>query len=229
MRILTANLRAGLADPEALAALIAGRDIDVACFQELGPAQAEAVRELMPHGVLEPGSGRTRHHGMGIASREPLEVRKLPLDGRSAFLARLPVEEWPELEGHIELLNVHVMVPVARRSLRAPMRVATERRRQVRQLLEHLDATPEQARLLLGDLNSTPLWPAYRALTSRLTDLHLEHADTAGEKPGATFGFWPGARRWLRLDHALGHGLVAAHIEVVHLEGSDHAGLVVEL
>lgn len=217
MRILTANLRAGLADPEALADLLSEAAIDIACFQELGPAHVEAVRSVLPHGTLDPGSGRTRFYGMGIAAREPIDVQVLPLDGRRGFRT--------VLDESLELLNVHVMVYASRNTPHAGIL----RRRQMRQLLEHLDATPQQPRLLLGDLNSWAVTPAYRALTSRLRDLHVDYARTSGGAVSPTWGLRPGSRRLLRIDHVLGSGIQAARVEVVTLQGSDHDGLIVEL
>lgn len=217
MRILTANLRAGLADPEALAELLEASAIDVACFQELGPTHVDAVRHVLPHGVLDPGSGRRRFSGMGIAAREPLHVEVLPLEGRRGFRALL--------DESVELLNVHVMVYASRTTPHAGIL----RRRQVRQLLDHLDATPEQPRLLLGDLNSWAVTPAYRSLTSRLRDLHVEYAATSGGAVAPTWGWRPTSRRLLRLDHVLGAGVDVARVEVVDLVGSDHDGLIVEL
>ncbi len=217
MRILTANLRAGLADAEALGELLEARSIDVACFQELGPAHVEAVHDVLPHGVLEPGWGRTRFYGMGIAARAPIDVEVLPLDGRRGYRA--------VLDESLELLNVHVMVYASRTTPHAGIL----RRRQMRQLLDHLDATPQQPRLLLGDLNSWAVTPAYRALTSRLRDLHVDYARTSGGAVPATWGLRPGSRRLLRLDHALGSGIEVASVEVVTLAGSDHDGLIVEL
>lgn len=217
MRILTANLRAGLADPEALSELLEACAIDVACFQELGPAQAAAIREVLPYGTLDPGAGRTRFAGMGIAAREPLDVEVLPLDGRRGFRA--------VLDGTLELLNVHVMVYASRTTPHAGIL----RRRQMRQLLDHLDATPEKPRLLLGDLNSWGVTPAYRSLTSRLRDLHVEYAASSGGAVAPTWGWRPTSRRLLRLDHVLGAGVDVARIEVVDLVGSDHDGLIVEL
>ncbi len=217
MRILTANLRAGRADPDALGMLLEQQSIDVACFQELGPAQVDAVRDVLPHGVLEPGSGPSRFYGMGIAARAPLDVAVFPLDGRRGFRA--------VLDGSFELLNIHVMVYASRSTPHASIL----RRRQMRQLLAHLDATPDQPRLLLGDLNSWAVTPAYRSLTSRLRDLHLEHARASGGVPPRTWGLRPGSRRLLRLDHALGSGIEVARVEVVTLEGSDHDGLIVEI
>ena len=230
MRILTANLREGLADAAALRALLVERDIDVACFQELGPAQAEAIRDALPHGLLEPGEGARRFLGGGIAARSPLDVRRLPLPGRDAFRAELHPEAWPGLDvlGGVELLSAHVLVPFSRRSW-PPWRIPAIRRRQVRALLDHLDAAPGCSRLLVGDLNSTPSMAAYREFTSRLRDLHLDDARASGRRPPPTWGPSPRGPRLWRLDHALAHGLDGARVEVVRLQGSDHAGLVVEV
>ena len=225
IRLLTANLFHDRADPEAFAAQLRELAVDVACFQELGARQAAAIARVLPHGKLEPGATRRDFNGMGIAARRPLEVSRLALPRRDARIATLSPNDWPELGAALELVNLHIQAPHTFPQWRA---FAT-RRAQLAALLPYLDATLEAPRVVCGDFNATPLWPAYRALAARLPDLAHEHAALRRGFAGRTWGPWPGAPRALRIDHVLGNGLLAANVQVVRVRGSDHSALVVDL
>ena len=54
LRILSANLASGGADPEAFAELVRRCEPDVVAVQELAPNQADALARLLPHGELSP-------------------------------------------------------------------------------------------------------------------------------------------------------------------------------
>ncbi|HEY8122374.1 MAG TPA: endonuclease/exonuclease/phosphatase family protein [Myxococcota bacterium] len=225
IRLLSANLYNDRAAPEAFAELLAALAIDVVCVQELGARQAAAISRVLAHGKLEPGASRRDHDGMGIAARRPLAVSRFALPRRDARLASLRGGDWPELGGTLELLNVHIQAP----HLFPQWRSLALRRAQLAALLPHLDATPDARRVVCGDLNATPLWPVYRALVARLPDLALEHAAQRSESPAPTWGPWPGAPRLLRIDHALGSGVLAANASVIALPGGDHSALLVDL
>ncbi len=222
MRLLTANLANGGADPAGFALLVASLAPDAVAVQELGLEQAEALARVLPHGSLEPARD---HSGMGIALARPGIVRRLSLpyrDGRVAELA--PVESGPAGEP-IEILNVHIRAP----HLGPLWRSLRVRRAQVRALVAYLDATPRRRRALLGDLNATPLWPVYRRLAGRLSDCCLVAARGGGARPARTWGPWPGGPRLLRIDHALVCGLTVIETRTCALAGSDHDALVVDL
>lgn len=218
LRILSANLANGRADAQAFADLVERVEPDVVTVQELVPVQAEALARIMPFGKLEPG---TDHHGMGIALRAPGSVRALRLPYRSAFVAELT---GPDDEG-IEVLNVHLAAP----HVPPVTQRVVDRRGQLRQILAYLDATPRRRRVLAGDLNSTPLWPAYRRLRARFDDAAAEAARRIGRRPGRTWGPWAGSVRLLRIDHVLVRGLVPIESRVLPLRGSDHSALVADL
>jgi endonuclease/exonuclease/phosphatase (EEP) superfamily protein YafD len=219
LRLLTANLRAGGADPDAFADLVRASRAEVVAVQELGPAQAEALARVLSHGRLEP---RGDSCGMGIALARPARLARIALGYRDAHAAELDPGLWPGLAAPLEVLNVHILNPLALSRKR-------QRAAQLRGVLAHLDASPERTRVLLGDLNATPLWPVYRRLATRLDDLALCHARRRGARPARTWPRWLGGLRALRIDHCLARGCEVSAVEVHEVPGSDHCALLVEL
>jgi endonuclease/exonuclease/phosphatase (EEP) superfamily protein YafD len=218
LRILSANLANGQADADAFAELVEAVEPDVVAVQELVPLQADALARVLPFGKLEP---RLDHTGMGIALRSPGSVRVLPLAFRSGFLADVP---GPGDEA-IEILNIHLAAP----HVPPLFQRVLDRRGQVRDILAHVDATPQRRRVLAGDLNASPVWPAYRRLRARFDDAAASAARRAGRRPGRTWGPWAGSVRLFRIDHVLVQGLVAIESRVLPLRGSDHSALVADL
>jgi len=223
LRILSANLMNGGADPAAFAELVRATGAEVVAAQELAPEQADALARVLAHGTLDP---RRDHRGMGIALARPAHASRIRLRYRDAHAALLDPEQWPGLRTPLEVLNVH-MANAA--TLRRPLTQVARRREQVRGLLAHLDQSPEQTRVLVGDLNATPLWPAYRRLASRLEDLSALHARRRGSRPARTWPRGLGRFRLVRIDHCLARGCEVARVEVLELRGSDHCALLVEL
>jgi len=219
---MSANLWNGGADPAAFAELVARLDVDAVATQEMTGAQAEALGRALPHGKLEPAED---YKGMGIALREPARVHRVALPYRDAQVAdiqwRLPTGGCLELE----LLNVHIQAPHNGPTWRSIAR----RRGQLRGLVRHIEAAPQRRRVLVGDLNATPVWPMYRRLTAHLTDAAVAAAQRRGVAPRPTWGPWPSAPRLLRIDHALVHGVAVEDFRVVDLIGGDHSAIVVDL
>ena len=219
LRILSANLANGRAHADAFGDLVEAVDPDVVAVQELDPAQAEALARVLPFGKLEPARD---HHGMGIALRAPGSVRPLRLPYRAAFVAELA---GPEDDEPVEVLNFHLAAP----HVRPVVQRMRDRRGQLREVLAHLDATPRRRRVLAGDLNATPLWPAYRRLRTRFDDAAVQASRRIGRRPGRTWGPWSGSIRLFRIDHVLVRGFVATETRVLPLRGSDHSALVADL
>lgn len=219
---MSANLWNGAADPAAFAELVARLGADAVATQEMTGAQAEALGRALPHGKLEPAED---FKGMGIALREPARVHRVALPYRDARVADirwlLPTGGYLELE----LLNVHIHAPHNSPAWRSIAR----RRGQLRGLVRHIEAAPQRRRVLVGDLNATPLWPMYRRLTAHLTDAAVAAAQRRGVAPRPTWGPWPSAPRLLRIDHALVHGVAVEDFHVVELIGGDHSAIVVDL
>ena len=222
VRVLSANLWNGGADPEGFAALVERLRIDVVAVQELSPPQADALRRRLPHGNLEPATDYT---GMGIAARRPLPVRRLTLPRRDARIAELQLRAPDGGAVTVELVNVHIEAPHNGPTWRSVAR----RRGQWRALERHLKASPQRPRVVVGDFNSTPLWPFYRRIASHLHDAALIHARQSGRPALRTWGPWPGAPRLLRIDHAFVQHLVVFDFAVVDVPNGDHSAVMVEL
>jgi endonuclease/exonuclease/phosphatase family metal-dependent hydrolase len=221
LRILSANLCFGRADAAALVELVRVLDVSVAAVQELGPAQAEALSAVLPHGKLEPTPEGT---GLGIALRHPGEVERLPLPQRDVRVARLAPGGWPSLARGAEVLNAHLANPVF--GVPATWR---HRRGQVEGLTRYLASAEPRPRALVGDLNSTPRWPAYRRLAEQLDDAAVLAAARAGRSPEPTWGPYPGAPRMLRIDHVLVDSFHVLDFRVFRVPGSDHSAVVADL
>jgi endonuclease/exonuclease/phosphatase family metal-dependent hydrolase len=221
IRIVSANLWNGRADPDAFAVLVEELRADVVAVQELGFAQAEGIAKVLPHGILEPADDFT---GMGIAMRRAGQVWHLRLPCRDARLA-----EWEATTtggaARVEILNVHVRAP---HFLLTP-RTYLHRRGQLRGLERHLDSAPNERRILVGDFNATPRWPFYRRVAERMSDAALVVARRRGARPLATWGRRPTTRRLLRIDHAFVQRLEVCDFRVVHVVGSDHSAIVVDV
>lgn len=223
IRILTANLWNGGADPEAFADLVMALAVDVVCVQELTPDQADALARVMPHGELDPNNDFT---GMGIAMRRPAKIHRVPLTCRDVRVATLEPCEWPGLNGPLELANLHMAAP---HTVRPKMGLGL-RFKQMRDLLPWLgrDDKPKQ-RVMVGDYNATPVWPVYRQIAAHLRDAAVEVARRRGERPRPTWGPWAGSPRLLRIDHAMVEGVEVEDVQVVHVPGSDHSAVVVDV
>ncbi|MEE3331021.1 MAG: endonuclease/exonuclease/phosphatase family protein [Myxococcota bacterium] len=221
LRVMSANLWWGKANAEGLLALIRLYDIDAICCQELGFEQAEAISEELAFGELSPSKGPK---GTGIALRRPATIEVVPMTYRPLHVARLDPADWPELGAPVEIATTHLAAPHIPPYGIGPF----TRRRQTRQIESYLVENPVAHRLLVGDFNATPLWPAYRRIASQLTDAAVAVAQVEGRPVSATWGPGSGARRVLRIDHAFVSGLTPLAFEVVELAGSDHAAIVID-
>jgi endonuclease/exonuclease/phosphatase family metal-dependent hydrolase len=221
LRVLSANLCHGRADAAALVELVRALDVSVVAVQELGTRQAEALAAVLPHGKLEP---EAQGMGLGIALRHSGEVERLALPQRDARVARLSPAGWPGLPRPVEIVNAHLANPVV--GVPATWRY---RRGQVAGLAAYLASAEPCPRALVGDLNATPRWPAYRRLAAELDDAAVLAAARSGRAPAPTWGPYPGAPRLLRIDHVLIDAFDVLDFRVVAVPGSDHSAVVADL
>jgi endonuclease/exonuclease/phosphatase family metal-dependent hydrolase len=217
-RLVSANL--GRADPATVKELVGRLNADLAAVQELAPRQAAALAEVLPFGLLRPIAGG---RGMGIALRKPGSVTHVPLPFRGGWSTEV-VPAGASVDP-VEILNVHIVAPTRL----PPWRSLALRRAQLCALLAYLDEHPRRRRVVMGDLNSTPLWPAYRLLVRRFEDAVVEAARREGRRAPRT---WRPSSRLpclLRIDHVLTTGLTAHQVRVLPILGSDHCAVVIDL
>lgn len=208
-RVLTANLFNGRAQTSGLDRILGEIEPDIVAGQEVGPNAAEVLGDRFPHGLIRPSLDYT---GMALVARQPIEVRRQPLPHRDALVGAGPVTVW----------SVHLANPV---DMPPPWKA---RKEQVHALKAHVEASTGPL-LLVGDLNSTPIWPAYRRLTESLRDGVADWAAAAGTRARATWGYQPWLPAMLRIDHALVRGVAVRNSFTVRVPGSDHRALVVDL
>ncbi len=222
IRVLTANLWNTRIDVQGFSKSLRYLDPDVVCLQELDSLAAGVVDDLYPYGEL---TSSDDFRGMGIAMRRPGKVSQLELPAKNGLIAVLEPDDWPSLSATLEIVNLHLAAPGPRR---IPSQLAI-RRKQILLLEEYLRIAPDRARLVVGDLNATPLWPLYRRLNRHLSDVHRRIAKQFGRRPRRTWGpthEWP---RLLRIDHVFSRDVEVSDLWVVPIPGSDHSGVIFDL
>lgn len=216
VRIVTANLFNGGAAIGSLRRMLEREQPDVAVYQELAPAQARIVRGHFAYGTLDP---RRNAHGMGIVARFPIVVERFEMTHRDGWKGLLRSDDWPQLDRDLEVINVHIQNPLMR-----PLRETSQNRKgQVDDILRYV-AAKRMARIVLGDINSSPAWRSYRRLAAQLQD-----AAVAAGTAKRTWAPFPRFPRLLRIDHAFVEGVVAVSTHTARIKGSDHSALVVDL
>ena len=215
LRVMTTNLLRGRADASALADLLDVWDPDIVAAQELGYTQTDVLEHRFGFGVCKPdGDGE----GKGLVARIPMTVDILELPDRDAM--RGVADTWL---GDVEVIGLHLLNP-----LDAWLRRAPSRRRQLAALLEHL--TPDRDhRVVMGDMNASPLWPAYRQIRKVCPDVVADWAHGGGMGAAPTWSPGPSGRAVLRIDHVFASGLRARRVHVSPMPGSDHRVIIVDL
>jgi endonuclease/exonuclease/phosphatase (EEP) superfamily protein YafD len=221
VRVLTANLGLGRADPKAVVAL--ARDTaDVLVVQEMTPGLAVAMSAagldaVMPHRSIDP---RKDANGIGIWSRYPMadprSVRGSAMPMRSARLQVPGVAIAPTV------LAVHIAAPWVQ-----PLHYFRDDIAWFPTVLaEAARNAGSGAVIVAGDLNSTYDMRPFR----RLLDVgYRDAAEQAGA--GLTRSFpsqsWHGPV--VGIDHVLVRNCVAGSAHTVPVPGSDHRGLLTHL
>ena len=212
--VLTANLRYGNGDPEALMALARRSGADLVSLQELPPDEAARIdaagaRRLFPYRVLDTRPGA---QGSGLLSRYPLTDPDRPQGLRMAMPeATLRVPGAPP----VRVKAVHPVAP-----LHGDVAVWEETMRSLPR------ATPRGGlRMLVGDFNAT-------LDHHLLRDLIGSGYSDAGDATGIGLqGTYPAHRRLrITIDHVLVDERARVTSASVHVvPGSDHRALVARI
>ncbi len=227
LRVMTANVLAGSADPKTFVAMVRQEAPDLLALEELTP---EAVRRLdaaglaqaFPHRVLRPEPGV---RGMGLYSRLPVRTSGL-LAEPSTFPMPWAVVRLPAGPVRVQAVHTYPPMPLAEGMWS-----------------DDLGALARQARatsgrqVMLGDFNATLDHGPFRELLGAgLADVH----DILGHGIVRT---WPSGLPFAHLDHVLiganldggdtkdAHrgGITAANVHQRSIPGSDHLAVVADL
>ena len=218
LRILTQNLYNGRVEPESLARALDEHQPHLVAVQELSLNAARVLDAWGDEGLLDPRDDTT---GMGLVLRGNAALSRPEFPVRRPLVARLRGADW-ELACDIRVVNAHVMNPIVR-PLSTTRRLRSRELAGLRDIL--LAATAAEAQVVVGDLNSSPVWPLYRQLGRIATDA-AKQAGTARR----TWGPWPWSPRLLRIDHAFLSGPIrGVRTETVRIAGADHSGLLVDI
>ncbi len=214
LRVMTANLLNGRGRPDALARLLNEYQPTVFGAQELSTNQVSVIEQHFGFGVAKPSAD---NDGNALMATSPIQVEVLALRHRSALRAEIVLDGTP-----IEIISIHLANPIDGWRGKFP-----ERRSQLDTLEPILKRSGP--RIVIGDMNSTPSWPAYRRLCRHLEDPVADLAELQGTKPAKTWGYRPGFKPRLRIDHVLTVGFRATGTWVREIEGSDHHAVIADL
>ncbi len=216
LRVMSTNLRGGLADADAYRNLLGRFDPDLVVTQELGHAQAEVLAARFDHHHLLPAE---EFHGRGIATKFNAEFDDVPMPGRPGTSALIEIGNttW-------QFLGIHLLNPV----MFPHWTMVRERGRQL-EAIEGWGERISEPGVVVGDFNASPRWPAYRRMARSWDDLVAHLAADQHRSAERTWSWRPGWPRLLRIDHVFGRGVTAINVCVARITGSDHWAVVVDL
>ncbi|GAA2791119.1 endonuclease/exonuclease/phosphatase family protein [Saccharopolyspora taberi] len=214
LRVLSANLYFGEADPVRVVELVRDNQVDVLSLQELTPDEVEALdaaglRSLLPHRVFQDHAGA---EGSGIASRFPL--RELSLVPPTTMRQPSALVDVPGPRD-VEVVAVHPVIPVGSDSNGDWVRELNA--------LPHAGKTP---RVLAGDFNATL---DHSPLGALLTRGYRDAAAITGSGLSPT---WPVRDTWLApppvtIDHVLiSDGIAVQDYRTFEVAGADHRAVL---
>ncbi len=221
VRVLSSNLRYGLADPAQFVDL-AKSNADVVAVAELTEEAIDRYKQKgidrsFPYSVLQPAPGAG---GIGFWSRYPISpMSAAGHRGVSMPAARVQV---PGLQVEPVVASVHVMSPVA-----GDENTIEDWNYGMAGAKAQLDSFAREAGpgavIVSGDYNSTPDMRQFRDL---LTNGYRDAVDQTGAGYAPTFK----ADSWLppviTIDHVLTRNAAASSIRTVKIKGTDHRALL---
>ncbi|WP_319435811.1 endonuclease/exonuclease/phosphatase family protein [Mycobacterium sp. RTGN5] len=221
IRVLSANLRYGQADP-AFFIDLANSSADVITVSELTPEAVQrferaGIEKTFPYSQLVPAADAG---GIGLWSRFPIRGLSAPRHRGVLFpAARLQV---PGLRFEPLLASVHIYSPVAydANTIAGWRRAMAGAKAQ----LDSFARTAGPAAVIIGgDYNSTP---DMRQLRDLLTNGFRDAVEQSGSGFGPTFP----SNRWfppvITIDHVLTRNATASSVRTIEIPGSDHRALL---
>ena len=220
VRVVSANLRFGRADPEAVVRM--ARDhADILAVQELTPEKAElisaaGIATVLPYQELRAREGPA---GVGIWSRFPMR-RGTEFD--EFWLGLLTAQvQIPGVTGEATVIAAHMSAP--HRELEA----WREDLARLDTTLQKIGASADGPVLLAADLNATPDDLEFRRL------LHGGYRDAAEQAGAGLTRTYPSDVRLgppvFAIDHILTRGCAATSVCTLPIPGTDHRALLAEI
>jgi endonuclease/exonuclease/phosphatase (EEP) superfamily protein YafD len=217
LRVISANLREGQADPSYLVRS-AREQADVLAFQELTPQEADHLSAAgldvtFPYRWLDPRAGAS---GVGVWSRLPMRAAKR-IGGYTYALVSAQIR--------VAGISIDPTVVVAHMAGPWPQPIDGWRRDLDRlpvTLLELAQQTGGGSVIVAGDLNSTTDMRPFRGL---LRNGYEDAAEQSGAGIEPTF---PASWRpppFIAIDHILTRSCTATSLRTIKIPGSDHQGL----
>lgn len=220
LRVMTANLLYGRADADAVVAAVMAHQVDVLSVQELTRPAAARLRRagldaLLPYRHVRASADKDSAAGTGIWSRYPL--RRRDSSGGSGFVNLAATVQVPT--GPLTVFAVHLIPPSPTDGLRGQDTFPATR--------AFLGSRPGPA-VVAGDFNAT---------RDNVPVRQLEADGWTDSATAARAGF---VRTWpllgypvgplVAIDHVLTRELpTATAVEVLEIQGSDHAAVVATL
>ena len=218
VRVMSANLREGLADPDYLVRS-ARAQADVLAFQELTPQEvdrlsAAGLDATFPYRWLDARAGAS---GVGVWSRFPMHATRRIGGYVMAFVSA---------QIRVTGISIDPTVVVAHIPGPWPQPIDDWRRDLDRlpvTLLEVAERAGGGAVIVAGDLNSTTDMRPFRAL---LRNGYRDAAEQSGAGIEPTFPADWRLPPFLAIDHILTRSCTATSLRTMKIPGSDHRGLV---
>lgn len=221
LRVISANLREGQADPGYLVRS-AREQADVLAFQELTPHEvdrlsAAGLDATFPYRWLDPRDGAS---GVGVWSRLPMHAAKR-IGGYTFALVSAQIR--------IAGISTDPTVVVAHITGPWPQPVDGWRRDLNRlpvTLLEVAEQTGGGPVIVAGDLNSTTDMRPFRGL---LRNGYRDAAEQSGAGIEPTFPADSRLPPFIAIDHILTRSCTTTSLRTIKIPGSDHRGLAATL
>jgi endonuclease/exonuclease/phosphatase (EEP) superfamily protein YafD len=216
LRVISANLREGQADPGYLVRS-AREQADVLAFQELTPQEvdrlsAAGLDATFPYRWLDPRAGAS---GVGVWSRLPMHAAKR-IGGYTSAL----------VSARIRIAGISIDPTVVVAHITGPWQPIDGWRRELDRLPVTLVEVAEQTGggsvIVAGDLNSTTDMRPFRNL---LRNGYRDAAEQSGAGIEPTFPADWRLPPLIAIDHILTRSCTATSLRTIKIPGSDHRGL----
>lgn len=219
VRVLTANLAEGAADPQALSA-IGGDSADILVFEELTPDLADRLSSvgldmMFPYRMIEP---QPAAGGVGIWSRYPI-TRSDRIAGYRLGMVSATVAV-PGSDTEALVVAAHLVGPWPQ-----PIDGWRHELDSLPETLKQLTADADTV-IVAGDFNATVDMKPFRRL---LRDGFLDAAEQSGAGLVATYPADSAIPPLIGIDHILTLNSTARDARSVWIPGSDHLGVIADV